>query len=93
MSENKSRVSKEARNIANQKNNSYKEISMKSFAVLSGIIMTSAFYSCWMNYYSPNIPYEKDFKVDAVVLVIFFVLYMLFARNYNTFKVSINRRS
>lgn len=70
-----------------------KQCILRLIKLLNIVLLTIPFGTCWMRYYEGKIYVEYGLFEDWTVIFIFILLYVLFARIYDAFLVSLYRIS
>lgn len=66
---------------------------LRTIKVLDAVMITAPFGCCWFWYYADRVDAPFYAKGNWLVVALFFVLYIIFGRIYDAFRISINRIS
>lgn len=69
------------------------DVLLRLVKILNMILITVPFAVCWVNCYAPVTASRYYWKGNALVIALFFALYLTYGRIYECFLISMNRIS
>jgi len=67
------------------------DLGLRIVKFLAILLAVAPFAACWYLYFADNIPYPYFNRGNWVVIALFLVLYITFARVYDAFTISVNK--
>ena len=69
------------------------DVLLRIVKFLNIILISFPFALCWVNYYAPKTASRYYWKGNALIIALFFILYLTYGRIYECFMISMNRIS